>query len=665
MTITKREQRLYEFGPFRLDTAEQLLLRDGEAVALTPKAFETLVVLVERRGRLVGKDELMGALWPESNVEESNLTNNVWALRKTLGAGQNGLRYIETIPKRGYRFVAAVTEVPPADKPLVVERHTFTRIITDEAEERETLPEDETETYVRSATRAAVELPARAGASTSLKAGIVAVGLLLLAVPLALYRPWSSGETKRAAAVVPAVATPRSIAVLPFKTIGAGGEGGEYLGVGMSDAVITGLGSSRLIVVRPTSAVRRYTDPLQDPLVAGREQRVEAVLDGSVQRVGDLIRVTVQLYRTRDGASLWSAKFDERFTDIFAVQDSISRQVMRELLIELSPEEARRLERRRGPNFEAYEAYLKGVYFWNKRSKDGYQKALEHFSRAIELDPTYAEAYVGLGNAYAYLGGHDRASQAEAISKQRAGAMKALELDDTLAEAHATLGLIAMNTEGDWPKAEREFKRAIELNPNYATAHQWYGEFLADMGRFDEGIAEIERAHELDPLSLVISTDVAKVYAFARRFDEATEQYKRALELDPEFEVAHGLLALTYSMRGMHDEAIGELRKIRNLENDPMYLSFLSFVYGKAGRRAEAQKVVGRMRELSGQTYVLALWMAIAHAGAGEKGQALQWLDRVFEERTVGGVISLKEGYVWDDIRPDPRFPSLLRRAGF
>ena len=681
--MSKKPQHSYEFGPFSLDVGERLLRRDGVDVELTPSVFDTLVVLVERRGERVGKGELMDALWPESHVQEGSLTNNISTLRKTLGKMPDGESYIETIPKHGYRFVASVTERLDAgaddEAPLVVEHHSYTHIVTNEAEVKEMLdaastPQTRVITPLHSsvpaisAVSAAVAAPPRLlRIPILLKIGIVAaVFILLLALPATLYRPTASRGTERdSKAVAPGKSTLRSIAVLPFKTIGVQERAeGEYLGIGMSDALITGLGNSRQVVVRPTSAVRRYADPLQDPLAAGREQGVEAVLDGSVQRMGDRIRVTVQLFRAEDGATLWAAKFDERFTDIFAVQDSISQEVMRELMIELSPDERKRLEGRGSKSIEAYQAYLKGLYFWNKRTRGGYQKAVGYFNQAVEADPAYAEAYVGLGNAYAYLGGHDEVAQAKAIAEQRAGTMKALELDDTLPEAHATLGLIAMNDDHDWPKAERELKRAIELNPNYATAHQWYGEFLAWMGRFDEGIAESKRARELDPLSLTISTDLAKVYMLARRYDEAIAQYRSALELDPDFEVARGLLALTYSKKGQHAEALRELRRIRNLETDPMYLSFLVYVYGEAGMKQEAQQTLRRLTDLAKRSYVSPQWMTIAYAGLGEREQAFKWFDRIFETRAQG-IITVKVSPQWDNLRSDPRFPAALRSAGF
>ncbi len=658
--MSNEERHLYEFGPFRLDMSERLLSRDGAPVPMQPKALETLIVLVQRQGRLVEKGELMKTLWPQSFVEEANLNHHVWALRKTLGEGPNGQRYIETVPRRGYRFVAAVKELRDTDAEVVLEKHTFTRIVTEEAVEKDGGAEPRESI---SAALPVVSVAPRVRVSKSLK--IVAVSLLVLGAAAFAYRAWVPRERGGFGPTRPGRPALRSIAVLPFKTIGTTGNDSDYLGLGVADALITRIGNSRRLVVRPTSAVRRYADPLQDPLAAGREQGVEAVLDGNVQRAGDRIRVTVQLFRAQDGALLWSATFDEQLTDIFAVQDSISQQVVRELLVELDPEERRRLEQRGTANVEAYQAYLKGLYFWNKREKDAYRKALEHFSQAIEIDPKYAQAYVGLGHAHAYLGGHDLASQNESMAKQRAAARKALELDESLAEAHTSLGLIAMNSDWNWVEAEREFKRAIELNPNYATAHAWYGEFLAFMGRFKEGEAEIRRGQELDPLSLSINTDVAKVYTLARRYDEAIAQYQKVLEMDPEFGAAHGLLAVSYSLKGEHAEAIGELQKIKDLESDPMLLSYLGYVYGRAGRKREAQEVLSQMKRLSQRTYVSPLWMTIAYAGVGENDRAFKWLERVFEERSVGGTIGLKVSPMLDSLRSDPRFATQMQRAGF
>lgn len=266
-------------------------------------------------------------------------------------------------------------------------------------------------------------------------------------------------------------------------------------------------------------------------------------------------------------------------------------------------------------------------------------------------------------DAILFLRGANPPEQKQAVAEGRAALRKAIELDEALAEAHASLGLLAMNFDWDWAEAEREFKRAIELNPNYATAHQWYGEFLANMGRTEQGIAEIKRALELDPLSLIINSDVAKVHTIARRYDEAIEQYKRALELDPEFAEARGLLALTYSFKGRHDEAIRELRQIKSVEENPLYLSWLGYVYGIAGHKGEAENVASRLKEISTRTYVSPVLMTYVYAGLGEKEEFFAWCEKVFEERAPWGAITLLGSPLYDPLRSDPRFDDLLRRT--
>ncbi len=653
--MNKKEKQLFEFGPFRLDTAEHLLWRDGEAVPLTPKAFSTLAVLVANRGHLVEKDELMALLWPDTAVEENNLNKYISALRKALDEGDPKHSYIETVPKLGYRFVAPVNELDRDQVTLVVERRTLTRIVTEEEEHT-----GNGNGGVQSASLvSALALPK--GRTVS-KRGVAVAGALVLVIGIAafIYPRWTQLETRRAEANAVARPPLRSVAVLPFKGIGVSSEN-EYLGLGLADALITRLGNVQQITVRPTSAVRRYTDANQDPLTIGRQQGVDAVLDGSVQRVGDRLRLTVQFVRVADGMTLWSEQVDEKFTDIFSVQDSISERVACDLVTHICGASGSPVKRRQ-INIDAYEAYLKGRYFWNKRTREGFQKAVEYFNQAIEIDPNYAQAYAGLGDALAFLGGDDRASQTETDRKARAATLKALELDDSLADAHASLGVRSYDS--DFPEAERRLRRAIELNPNHATAHQWLGEFLAYMGRFDEAITEIERAHEIDPLSLIISTDVAKVYAIARQYDRAIEQFKKTLEMEPTFDEAHALLGLTYVFAGRAEEAISELRRIKDLEDKPGYLSWLGYAYGVAGKKREAQGVRQRLGELSTRTFVTPFAMTYVDMGLGEKERVFAELEQMFKGQPWGKV-SLKVNPVYDSLRSDPRYDNLLKRAGF
>ena len=610
--MPKEGKQLYEFGPFRLDPQERQLKRDGEAVALSPKDFEMLVVLIERRGHLVEKSELMETLWPDSYVEEANLSQHIWALRKALGEGAQ--KYIETVPKRGYRFTAGVRAVGGESDEIVVEKHSITRIIAEEEDEGMAQPHP----------APGMEQKALAASKKSGLRGVrwelaLILGVLcLVGLTVALFHARNSRQTKAPAAVGEAQRPGlRSMAVLPFKMIGAGG-GDEYLGAGLSDALITRLSSVGQVVVRPTSAVRRYTDSGQDPVAAGQEQGVEAVLDGSVQRAEDRIRLTVQLVRVADGALLWSGVFDERFTNIFAVEDAISEQVLRGLMVRLSAEESARLRRQERANIEAYRAYLKGRYFWNKRNGEGFKKAFEYFNQAVAEDPRYAQAYAGLADYYIFIGGYGITPQEEIIAKARGAAEKALELDERLAEAHTSLALIFENYEWDWPGTEREYRRAIELNPNYATARHWYGEFLALMGRFDEGVAEIKRAQELDPLSLIINTDMGKIYYFARQYDRAIEQLRKTLELDPNFVQAHLWLSASYFRKVMYKEALAELNKAWQLEPAPGILAVFGVMHAESGERGEALKVLKELNERRKSQYVSPFAIALIYTSLGK-----------------------------------------------
>lgn len=622
----------FEFGPFRLDPQEGRLLRGDEPVPLPPKTFELLVLLVERSGHLVSKEELVGTLWPDTFVEEANLNNHLWRLRRALGQSRSGEEYIETVPKRGFRFVAEVRPVAGYGSDVVVEQSTLTRITA--LEESEDAPQ-----------------PAVRPRQTLVAAIALAVVAVAVAGVLASRR--GSRVERSPASASPA---PRTLAVLPFKTIG-GGVGDQFLGIGIADALITRLGAVQQIVVRPTSAVRRYTHPQQDPIAIGREQQVDAVLDGSVQRDGERVRITVQLYRVEDGASLFSGKYDERATDVFAVEDAVSSRVAEGLLRELSDEQ-RQLLKQKPVTAEAHEAYLIGRYFWNKRNEQDQLRGVEYFQRAIAVEPSYAQAYSGLADSYLLLS--DWRPQAEVIPKARAAAERAVAIDPTLAEAHTSLALIAQNYDWDWKETERLYRRAIELNPNYAVARHWYGEFLAHMGRFDEGIAEITRAQELNPLSPIIRTDVGVVYFLARRYDRSADALKKALEIDPNFFKAHGWLAGVYSFLGDHERALQETAK-SGPPGEIWVDANRCMVLAKAGRTAEAREVLRDLLARSKGRHTSPFMFAMIYAHLGEVDKSLAYLEKTYRDREVG-LIVLKTHALFDPFRSDPRFQDLVRR---
>jgi pentatricopeptide repeat protein len=649
--MLKQDRYLYEFGAFRLDTSERLLLREGVRVPLTEKAFDTLAALVRRGGRLASKEELMAEVWPGAFVEENNLDKSISAIRQALGEKASAPEYVETVRGRGYRFLARVSEVQDEDAGPAAEGHsdaTFEDAGVWRATEGTAPP---AQPLVR---RLSKSLPLILGV------GLLAAGLCLVAFF------WL---TSRARQQAPAAA-PRSIAVLPFKPLVAAGRD-ESLELGMADTLITRLSTIRDIVVRPVSAVRNYTGLEQEPLAAGRELGVEAVLDGSIQRAGERVRVTVRLVRVADGVTLWADEFDETFTDIFAVQDAISGQVTRSLALRLSGEEEQRLAKRYTENADAYLLYLKGRHFWNKRTEEATRKSIEYFEQAIAADPEYALAYSGLADAYWILSSFDQAEGVGQLFPQaKAAALTALALDDTLAEAHTSLAQVKEVYALDFTGAEREYKRAIELNPNYATAHHRYGWFLNKMGRVDEAHAELRRALELDPLSLPINTDAGMPFQQSREYGRAVEQYRKTIELDPNFPPAHRRLATCYSQMGRHAEAIAEVQKALALSapnqpaGGPPRVDYqLAYIYAKAGRVREARQVLDEMERSPDRLNDQLYFQALTYAELGDKERAFALMEKLYEIRSHD-LLGLKNSPAWDGLRGDPRFQDLLRRFG-
>ena len=647
---------LYEFGPFHLDPTEHVLLRDGEPVVLRPKELAVLVALVENHGHVLTKDEFFKGVWPGQFVEEGNLNRHISSLRRVLGESSDAPQYVETVPKVGYRFVAPVREIRDRSADLVIERHTIARIVTEEEEVTNGCGELEQ----TSEPKALVATQAKGKQLNHARPlAIGAAGVLLVGLTLALAYAWSlrkSQETKT-------VATVRSLAVLPFKPISAGDED-EYLGLGMADALITKLSNIRELNIRPTSAVRKYDAPNQDPVAAGRELRVEAVIEGSVQRVGEKIRVTVQLVSVQDRVPLWGQKFDEHFTNIFAVQDRISEQVARALMLTLSSAEREMLNKHHTENSDAYRLYLKGRYFWNKRTVEGLKKGVGYFNEAVEEDPSYALAYVGLADSYSLLSDYGGLPPKEAYPQAKRAAMRAVELDERLAEAHATLAYIKSGYDWDWLGAEERFRRAIELNPNYETAHQWYAEYLSGMGRHQEAIAEIRKAKEINPLSLIINAVEAWVLYHAREYDQAIAQAQRVVEMDPHFAEVYEYLKRCYDQKGMYKEAIAARQMRRKLAGlDAQETEALREAAAAASARVYWRKRLEQDVEESKRELSTPFDMAEIHAQLGEKDQAFAWLERAYEERYFM-MLYLKVAPNLDPLRSDRRFEDLLRRVG-
>ena len=660
---------IYEFDEFRIDANHRFLMRDGELVQLKPKVFDTLLVLVESGRRIVTKDELMQAVWGDTVVEENNLTHNISVLRKALGEHPCEHRYILTVPGRGYRFVANAKVLSGESTDLVVEMFTRSQVLIEEETQIDKTESAAIEAGTEAATSKSRIQPAAMAidamvASRPIVTGrafaLLLIGLALFTisgVALIYFRNSNNPGAPASASEV------RSLAVLPFKPIGTGSDD-EYLQVGIVDALITRLSNVKRLAVRPTSAVRKYTAVEQDPIAAGRELHVDAVLNGSVQKSGDRIRVTVQLVSVREGSTLWAEKFDESFADIFTMQDHISEHVAGTLTLTLSKAEREHLFRRETISPQAYQLYLMGRYYWNKRTQEAAKKSIEYLQQAIALDPNYALAYAGIADSYIILGVYSGLPPKEAFPKAKEMALKALEIDDSLAEAHTSLAYVRFRHEWNWSGAEDEYRRAIELNPNYATAHQWAALNLAAVGRLDEAIAEMKRAEEIDPFSLIINSNMEWVLYLARQNDRAIEHCRKTLETDPSFFATHKYLGLVYLQKGLYEQAIAEYQKARDLSvDDPQIIALIGHAYALSGKRERAQATLRELTELAKRRYVQPYSIALICTALGQKDRAFAWLERAYEDRS-SYMVYLKVEPMLDGLRSDPRFSDLLRRVG-
>ena len=456
----------------------------------------------------------------------------------------------------------------------------------------------------------------------------------------------------------------RALAVLPFQVLRIEEKSDEFLGMGMADAIITKLSNIHRIMVRPTSSVIKYFDGTHNILAAGHELDVAYVLDGRIQRAGDRIRLTVQLVRMRDGVPLWATKFDENYTDLFTVEDSISEQVANALVPRLSEEERGLLLRHETENTDASQAYQKGRYFWNRFNDEDLQKALQLFQEAIRLDPQYPLPYVGIADYYNWAAIYSIGAPKDYLPQAKEAAIQALELDDSLAEAHAALAFTTWLYDWDWESAEKRFLRAVELNPNYGPAHQWYSNLLTAQGRFAEAISEIKRAQEINPLSLMDASIGGWTYYHARRYENAIDEVKRAHEMDRTFGNGYLILSLAYEELGDHDTAIQMARTAQEyMEGSALPLWSLGYALGRAGKREEAQAVADRLKMLSAEIYISNYYQALVYTGLGDRERAFAFLEAACDERD--------EWLLWlgtepklDDLRSDPRFDKLLKRVG-
>jgi len=635
-TTSQATAHLYEFGPFRLDPFEHRLQRGDEVVPLAPKAFDTLLVLVRNSGHLIEKDELIRRLWPDSFVDEGGLTNNIFLLRKILGEYHC---FIETVPRRGYRFVGAVRQFSHI-APAHIENPLDDRL----------QPDDKVLVRGQSPGALAAGVSSKRGPQWRSRATIAATALLVLVGASWSYR-WSGRSGERI----------DSVAVLPFVNVGAD-PNTEYLSDGISESLINSLSQSSNLKVMSRDSAFRYKGRETDAQTVGRELKVRAVFKGRVTKLADNLSISAELIDARDNSHIWGQQYTRKSSDIFTLPRELASEIATAMRVKSTVRDERRMAKNYTANPEAYQDYLKGRYLWNRRTDEGWYKAIEYFQQAIAKDPNYALAYSGIADCYNLFAVYGTLPPKEASPKAKEAALKALELDDTLAEAHVSLARVKAEYDWDWSGGEREFQRAIDLNPNYATAYQWYGDILETIGRPEEAVAEYTRALQLDPFSLIINRGLGQALIYARRYDQAIEQLRKTLELDPYFPGTHIFLSRAYLHNSMYKEGIEEIEKgIEAFPHAPyeMWHPQLAYAYAAAGRRAEAQKILDRLKQLSYSERPL----ASIYAALGEKDRAFEWMEKGFEDRTIGfGGTSIKVNPEYDPLRSDPRFANLLRR---
>ena len=627
------------FGVFELDLRAGELRKHGLRVRLQEQPFQVLAMLLEHAGEVVTREELQKKLWSADTFVDFDhgLNKAINKIREALSDSAESPRFVETVARRGYRFLAEVK-------------------VSDTAAARS--PELATEP------RTTAKAPDRLGTAGELAMTkpflplrawkILAFALLLLVASLVTWKLRSSGHSS------PVI---RSLAVLPFESL-SNDASQDYFADGMTDELISDLGQiSALRVISRTSVMgyKRARKPL--PQIA-RELNVDAVVEGTVLRSGDQVRITAQLIEASADKHLWSQSYEGELRDALALQNKVARAIADQIRISLNPQEQAALKTAKVVNPEAYVSYLKGRYFWNKRTGDSLKVALAYFNQAIEEDPKYARAYSGLADTYALLGDWQYAvmTPKEALPKAKAAAIKALELDSALGEAHNSLAFCLDGFDWDFDSAGKEFLRAIELNPGYATAHHWYAWHLALLHRYDEAIAEMKKAENLDPLSLVINADLAELLVLAHSYDESIQQSRKTIEMDPNFGLAHNHLAQAYLQKQMNDEAVAELQKAVQLSGgSPTCIANLARAYVASGKRSEAEKLLSDLKKRSNPSHSLASEIAVIYAALGDTDQAITWLKKGYEERFNPGAL-LRPGF--DTLRSDPRFGDLESRIG-
>ncbi len=628
MEATARNRRT-RFGAFDVDLRSGEVHKHGIRLKLQDQPFQVLSLLLEHPGDVVTREEFRQKLWPVDTFVDfdTGLNSTIKKLRDALGDSAEHPRFIETLPRRGYRWLTPVECVGDISANVQV------AVPVSAPSEVQSSARDATEAFPASRVR----LPAVAASGTA----FLCLLALLFALDVGKLRTLLLGS------VVPVRI--RSIAVLPLENLSHEPEQ-EYFADGMTEELITSLGKIGAIQVTSRTSVMRYKRTNKSLPQVARELNVDGIVEGTVQRAGDRVRVTTQLIYARTDHHLWAQSYDRELKDVLALQGEVARAIASEIKTTLTPQEQMSLATVRPVNPGAYEAYLKGRYFWNKRTAEGIKKATDYFQQAINQQPDYGIAYSGLADCNSGLTWHGFASPTEALPRAKAAALKAIEIDPTSGEAHASLALV-LSHQRNWAAAENEFKRALQLSPRYANAHHWYGDYLSIVGRHEEALDEAKRAFELDPLSPMINTWLGLRYYHARRYDEAIVQGRKILEVDPSFAAAHLLLGQAYVQKRLHAQAISELQSATSLSGDsPLYM-------------AQVGVVIDQLQKVARQSYVSSYGLAQIYAALGDKQHAMKWLQSAYDERAVW-MEYLKVDPVLDSLRSQPRFQDLVRQMG-
>ena len=630
--MTSLANNLYRFGEFSLDAQNRVVKKGAEVVPLTRKAFDALFLLVQNAGRTVTKDELIEAVWPGSFVEESNLTQTIFMVRKALDESPDR-RYILTVQGQGYQFLVPVTEAANGVPETVA-------------------------TVDPPAAGNGSQIQSQPGTSSGRRSVVIALAavVLVLIAGLTLW-PWRSrkGAAEQSGRIM--------LAVLPFQNL-TGDAAQEYVSDGLTEEMLTQLGNlnpQRLGVIARTS-VMHYKDSHTPLDQIGRELNVQYVLEGSVRRESERVRITAQLIQVKDQTHVWARQYDRELKDLLPLEGEVAHEIAEEIRLTFDSRKEAGSQSAPPQSFEGYDLYLKGLYFFNKRTPGDLQQAIQYFQQAATKGAPYAPAYAGVAKGYAILSAYSGQPDSEFMPKARAAAAKALEIDPGSSEAHTALALIVQNHDWDWQMSEKEFRRAIELNPNDATAHHWYAEHLTWRGRFKEALEESERAHQLDPLSLIIAADNGAILYFSRNYDAAIEKWRSVQDMDPVFMRAH-LIEGAYVEKGMFAEALADNEKVRPTISDSAYFAWRAYILGRSGQITEAHAAIHQLVESEKTSPVDPIAFAQAFAGIGDKDHALAWLEKAYAQHS-NGLTSLKVDPAYDRLRGDQRFRDLLRRVG-